>query len=171
MTSLVGNIVERKPGQTSSSSLSSQRINGDSSTGFPVAQHRSKSAFSRSRNQAKQTNDKDRPQQPPIVSISTAVGPESSSHGHEVTDWRRQVEEDNVRRVASMTEEEREEERNEIMQKFGPGIGDILKKARAAREGKDQEQEFRPMEGVPLSPKSPRKDLKAIKSMLLIFFT
>ncbi|KAJ6612794.1 hypothetical protein B0H10DRAFT_2051136 [Mycena sp. CBHHK59/15] len=41
---------------------------------------------------------------------------------------------DNELRVAAMTEEEREHERRDILEKLGPGIEDILKKIREGRE-------------------------------------
>lgn len=42
--------------------------------------------------------------------------------------------EENERRVAGMTEEEREEERREIERMFGGGVGDVLRRARERRE-------------------------------------
>lgn len=44
------------------------------------------------------------------------------------------MEEQNRRRVEAMTEEEREAERREILERFGPNVGEILRKARAARD-------------------------------------
>ena len=44
------------------------------------------------------------------------------------------MEEDNRRRVDAMTEEEREAETKEILERFGPNVGEILRRARAARE-------------------------------------
>jgi RPAP1-like, N-terminal len=42
--------------------------------------------------------------------------------------------EENEKLVAAMTEEEREQERSQIGEKFGKNIGDVLRKARMARE-------------------------------------
>ncbi|KAG6817425.1 hypothetical protein H0H92_002953, partial [Tricholoma furcatifolium] len=39
-----------------------------------------------------------------------------------------------------MTEEEREEERQEILDRFGAGVGDLLKRVRMAREKQVQEK-------------------------------
>jgi len=49
-------------------------------------------------------------------------------------DWRVRVSEENERRVAAMTEEAREQERREIEEKFGKDIGEVLRRARMARE-------------------------------------
>ena len=42
--------------------------------------------------------------------------------------------EENERRVASMTDQERDEERRGIEERFGKNIGEVLKRARMARE-------------------------------------
>lgn len=47
--------------------------------------------------------------------------------------------EENERRVASMTEQEREEAQREIEEKFGKNIGEVLKRAKIAR-GADKGQ-------------------------------
>ena len=39
-------------------------------------------------------------------------------------------------RVADMTEEQREEEIQQILERFGTSVGDVLKRARLARESK-----------------------------------
>ena len=44
------------------------------------------------------------------------------------------MEEENQRRVEAMTESELEAERKEILERFGPNVGEILRRARAARE-------------------------------------
>jgi hypothetical protein len=48
--------------------------------------------------------------------------------------------EENERRVAAMTEEEREQERREIEEKFGKNIGDVLRRARLAREAHQKQK-------------------------------
>lgn len=40
---------------------------------------------------------------------------------------------ENEQHVEGMTEEEREEERREIMERFGTGVGDLLRRVRNAR--------------------------------------
>ncbi|KZT69607.1 hypothetical protein DAEQUDRAFT_765434 [Daedalea quercina L-15889] len=79
--------------------------------------------------------------------------------GGESGDWRGQVEEENRRRVETMTEEEREQERRDVLERFGPDVGDILRKARAARERKERKTENAEggREEIPLVPGSPSR--------------
>ena len=65
----------------------------------------------------------------PAPAASASAMPSSG----ESNSWRTQVEEENQKRVEAMTEEEREQERREILEKFGPDVGEILRKARKAR--------------------------------------
>ena len=58
----------------------------------------------------------------------------TTSEGSEGDNWRAQMSEENERRVAAMTEQEREEERTEIEQRFGKNIGEALKRVQMARE-------------------------------------
>jgi RNA polymerase II-associated protein 1 len=62
------------------------------------------------------------------------------SEDPDVGDWRLQISEENERRVARMTEEERGEARRDIEEKFGKNIGDVLRKVRMAREAKQMEK-------------------------------
>ena len=54
--------------------------------------------------------------------------------------WRVQISQENERRVAAMTEEEREQERREIEEKFGKNIGEVLKRVRMAREANEKQK-------------------------------
>ncbi|EGN97918.1 hypothetical protein SERLA73DRAFT_91073 [Serpula lacrymans var. lacrymans S7.3] len=54
---------------------------------------------------------------------------------------RRQISEENERRMASMTEEEIDQERKDIVERFGNGVGDLLKKVKEARERRPQSME------------------------------
>ncbi|RPD56637.1 hypothetical protein L226DRAFT_615407 [Lentinus tigrinus ALCF2SS1-7] len=123
-SSLVGSIFERKP-VAKPIAPSAPTTN----TGFPAVKHRSQSAFAR----ARATGSAKRAQQVPTVQ-SSAPPRKDASQSSVPEDWRAQVEEDNRRRVEAMTEEEREQERAEILEKFGPGIADVLRRARATRE-------------------------------------
>jgi hypothetical protein len=125
--SLIGSIIERNP--KSSLSTPPKPPNSTGQSGFPIAQHRSKSAFSRGREDFKKT----RAQAPPPV-VSANAGAQSV----EREDRLRQISEENERRVADMTEEERMQERAEILKRFGPDVGDILRRAREARERRTQ---------------------------------
>ncbi|TFK90974.1 hypothetical protein K466DRAFT_516113, partial [Polyporus arcularius HHB13444] len=127
--SLVGSILERKPiARPTAPSAPTTR------TGFPAVKHRSQSAFARARGSGLQKRE----QQVPVVQSSSTPRPKDVFQSDATDDWRAQVEEENRRRVEAMTEDEREEERAEVLEKFGPGIADVLRKARAAREAKQR---------------------------------
>ena len=57
-----------------------------------------------------------------------------------IDDLRRQISEENDRRIEGMREEGTERERKEIIGQFGSGIGDLLRKAKEAREKGEREQ-------------------------------
>ena len=57
-----------------------------------------------------------------------------------IDDLRRQISEENDRRIEVMREEEKERERGEIIGQFGSGIGGLLRKAKEAREKWVREQ-------------------------------
>lgn len=124
-SAIVGSVVERKP--TSSFSTPKAAVTGK--TGFPTVQHRSKSAFARNRDDLRRSVS--RPKDVPIV-LPTNVHPAST----ELADWRQQISKENEERVADMTEEQREEEIQQILERFGTSVGDVLKRARLARESK-----------------------------------
>jgi RNA polymerase II-associated protein 1 len=123
---LVGSVVERRPGASPLSETTFSALPGK--TGFPAAQHRSKSAFARGRDELRRSG----PLRPGDVPVVVPSGP--TKLPPDPDDWRNQISEENQRRVEEMSEEERERERQEIMEKFGPGVGDILKRVREARE-------------------------------------
>lgn len=143
---LVGSVFERKP---TSSPLIVPGRNTSGKTGFPPVQHRSKSAFARGRDELRKLNgiNPERLRDVPVVASTSSRAPEKPERTGplileprplkrpaEPDDWRRQISEENEKKVDSMTEEQREEERKEILERFGAGIGDLLKKAREARE-------------------------------------
>ena len=57
-----------------------------------------------------------------------------------IDDLRRPISEENDRRIEGMREEGIERERREIIGQFGGGIGDLLRKAKDAREKGEREQ-------------------------------
>lgn len=120
---MIGSVFERKP-----TSHSAPKAFSSGSTGFPAVQHRSKSsAFARNREEVRKTGlsrPRDVPTIVPSVKNPTPVDPD---------EWRNQINRENEQRVESMTEEEREQERQEIMERFGAGVGDLLKRVRLAR--------------------------------------
>ncbi len=143
---LVGSVFERTP-RSSMSSPSTPRTNG-STTGFPVARHRLKSA----RNQEAEQSADVLPSQaavPPVVQRVTRTQKQVPSEEQpDMDDWRVRMSEENERRVAAMADEEREQERREIEEKFGKNIGDVLKRARMAREAhKMQKKAMASLEG------------------------
>ena len=152
---LVGSVLERIPGSTSSSSRSPAP-----KAGFPPVEHRTKSAFSRSRDLSKTSSPNgERPSHPPPIVTSerlrlpTVVPPPSTSDEPE---WREDVGRENEKIVASMSPEEREVERREVLERFGPGVGAILQKAKRNREmrlsGLEGMEFEREVERVPGSP-------------------
>ncbi|KAG5641607.1 hypothetical protein DXG03_004644 [Asterophora parasitica] len=123
--SLVGSVFERK-----SASHSTPKTFTPSKAGFPAVQHRSKSAFARNREALRKAGASRLRDVPPVISAETVQAPKPVDPDA----WRDQMSRENEQRVASMTEDEREEERQEIIQRFGSGVGDLLKRVRLARE-------------------------------------
>ncbi|OCF56104.1 hypothetical protein L486_06045 [Kwoniella mangroviensis CBS 10435] len=118
--------------------------------GFPVAVHRSQrpSAFAKARQQqaARQSGQTSRVigegkavDLVPSIGVSTTPHNEGvSSQGKlsEMEQVRQSVEVENVRRVEGMSSAEREEEVEELKERFGSGIVDLMKKRKEAREGR-----------------------------------
>jgi RNA polymerase II-associated protein 1 len=132
--SLVGSIVERFP--NSSSLAPPKHLNAVAKTGFPPAQHRSKSVFSKSR---KDSEGSGSTTASASASFSSPLANVSLPSAH-TSDWRSQIHEENERRVAGMTEEEHARARAAILDHFGDGIGDVLNKVRGLRERREQEE-------------------------------
>lgn len=140
---LIGSVLERTPTR---SVPESQRFNfGTGSTGFPAVKRRAQldgdrivrgqSAFMRSRVDPKKATEV------PIVT--------SASHSAlENSDWRQAISQENETRVHAMTEEEREQEKREIVERFGDNIGELLKKAREARLKKSSQNKLDLDEGM-----------------------
>ncbi|KAF9517230.1 hypothetical protein BS47DRAFT_1390022 [Hydnum rufescens UP504] len=140
---MIGNIKER---ETSSTPTPPSIPSTSRRSGFPKAQHRlKKSAFLGSRES--QNRDSSRggvravPHVAPVSEGSHApyrsdeVEPPPLGHKiHDVDEIRAQVSAENEQLVQSMSDEQRETERQEIYARFGPGIGDVLRRAREARE-------------------------------------
>ncbi|KAF9450553.1 hypothetical protein P691DRAFT_788998 [Macrolepiota fuliginosa MF-IS2] len=133
---LVGSVLERKP---SGPAIPPNSV-ASTSHGFPAVQHRSKSAFARSREEARKSTPITkavRPQAPPIVipsRPSVVGGTGAEKPGTDI--WRAQTSLENEVCVANMTDEEREAEKREILERFGADVGEVLMRARLAREKK-----------------------------------
>lgn len=141
---LIGSVFERNQLSTPAAPSSSKTT----ATGFPAVQHRSKSAFARNREKNIAGGKASaRLKEPPLVStasaFTTAPAHAQSPNGADASDddWLRQVGEENARKVASMTDAEREAEKREIEEKFGSGIGEILRRAKEAREARERDME------------------------------
>ncbi|KAI0763560.1 hypothetical protein BD413DRAFT_483649 [Trametes elegans] len=160
-STLIGSILERKP--VGKPSAPSDRT---TKTGFPAVQHRSQSAFARAR-QASQKTGGERLRDVPVVQPSSSPLAQQTLESKPITPpgdpdgWRTHMEEENRSRVDAMTAEEREQERAEILEKFGPNVAEVLKKAREAREGKRKDSspdnaEVGAQPSPPFSPSRPR---------------
>lgn len=150
---LVGSVLERTLGSTPSP----LRLPAPK-TGFPPVQHRTKSAFARSRDLSKQpTPNGERPSQPPLVISEhltlSNVPPQPTS---EESKWREEISQENEKIVTNMSPEERELERREILERFGPGVSEILQRAKRIRDMRRDEkggmESGREIEQVPGSP-------------------
>ncbi|THH29373.1 hypothetical protein EUX98_g4819 [Antrodiella citrinella] len=161
--SLVGSVFERKSGP---SVHNSPKFNGSKATGFPAAKHRSQSAFAKARNDTRNIDGLSRLRDIPIVEPLKSPRAGSSSQQDTEGDWRKQAEAENQRKVESMTDEEREQERIEILERFGPNIAEVLRKARQAREGTAEQTEQKDPLSIDTTLKSPGAEKRAIKSAL-----
>jgi hypothetical protein len=134
---IVGSVFERKI--PAFSATNQPKLSGSSQTGFPVVQHRSKSAFARGRDESKRNGSigPDRTKDIPIVQATNNAGRRAGRLTPKPvieTDLRRQISEENEKKVEGMSKEERDQERRDIIEHFGVGISDLLQKAREARE-------------------------------------
>ncbi|KAJ7600749.1 hypothetical protein C8J56DRAFT_911181 [Mycena floridula] len=144
---LVGSVFERKPSASSSSfaPLSTETRK----TGFPPVKHRS--AFIRSREQTQarslhvpvvQSSPKvDAGDAEPRLGEASKLKQETEPAESEVysaepestDDLFEEISRENAAKVAAMSPEEREAERREILEQFGEGIGEVLRRAREKR--------------------------------------
>lgn len=153
---LVGSVFERKPGP-SAPAPSVPQPNG-SKTGFPTAQHRSKSVFARNQARQQPAASSSRDAVPPVVQQASETNDLLPSEGLDTDDWRVRMNEENERRVGAMTEEEREQERREIEEKFGKNIGDVLRRVRMARESQEKQNKAAASLEGDLTPSRPDGD-------------
>ncbi|KAF8635942.1 hypothetical protein AX15_000113 [Amanita polypyramis BW_CC] len=129
---LVGSVLERK----TPASSNPPRASTSSHSGFPAVEHRSKSAFARNRGTLRNHRTTRLRGAPSVIPAVDKHAPTILSAQTTSSDsWRDQISEENQRKVGAMTDEEREEEKKWIFERFGPEIGSILKRAKEAREG------------------------------------
>lgn len=124
MPLMLGSVVERKP----TSSLSRPSTATSNKTGFPSVQHRSKSAFARNRGEEQNNSER----------VTRSLNEASTLPAGD--DWRDRMSKENEERVASMDNDEREDEKRQILDRFGANIGDVLKRARLVREHRKQSE-------------------------------
>ena len=140
---LLGEIKERQMGPGSRGRPVSNNRFAVPTTGFLVTQHRSKtpSALAKARAQQQQSLQIDLNEQlkPPIIvpSIRLVAARRKSGAVEELDgDWKDQMQLKNDELLANMTEEEKEREQEAVLAQFGGGIVDLVKMAKAWREGK-----------------------------------
>jgi len=135
---MIGNIKEREPSGAPPAKPLLPRV-----TGFPKAQHRSKDPLSLFSSERQRATDTSLETAPPETSNQPQLRPplilDIPSHTEESCDgspgrMRAEISAENARIVGGMTDEQRDAERQEIFTRFGGDIGDILRKAREARE-------------------------------------
>lgn len=163
---LIGSVLERKR----NGAAPPPRPIDSHQQGFPLAKHRSKSTFGRSRELARDTSStakEKHPLAPPIIVSSPTSAGDIKSAKPVVDDWREQMSAENEMRVATMNDEAREEEKQEILKRFGADIGDILMRARRARET-NTTQDRRPTEGVNTAMSFLPQPLKDLPEGILI---
>ncbi|KAJ3518188.1 hypothetical protein NLJ89_g32 [Agrocybe chaxingu] len=114
--SIVGSVIERK----SASPLTPKRPASTAKIGFPTVQHRSKSAFARNREEQRKPTMSRAKDVPFVLPSSRPIPPTVTAN------WREQMSKENEDRVASMDNEEREEERRQILKRFGNNIEGVL---------------------------------------------
>jgi hypothetical protein len=119
-SAIIGSVFERKPRLAPTA----PQVFTSGKSGFPAVQHRSKSAFARGREKTGSSRPRD---------VPTIIQTDRKPKTNDPDEWRNQVSRENQERVEGMTEEEREEERREIIARFGAGVGDLLKRVQQAR--------------------------------------
>ena len=139
MSALIKDIVERQGKSTRASDAPDNGRFGTTAKGFPQVQHRSSgsSAFARARAAKRDT---ERLSEPPVVSKSTAAElsldtPPASAVTSVPADWRAAISEENDNRLNGMSEEEKASERNDILERFGPGVLDLVRRIALRRQG------------------------------------
>ncbi|KLO09399.1 hypothetical protein SCHPADRAFT_893154 [Schizopora paradoxa] len=184
--SLVGAVVERNAGSSSSRAF----VGSATPTGFPSVQHRSKSAFARSRDTNRRATGS-----VPVVERSAvnkgvedvvvekvqenlsgrSTGPTStlSLAQPDVTppadgqddEWRAQMSSENARMVEEMSEEERDKHRVEILDQLGPDVASLIRRARETRQTQSHNEDI--AQPVPNRPHAISKFVDGPKGILV----
>lgn len=143
--SLIGDVFERNVAEKP---VKAPATRGTANTnGFPSVQHRSKSAFAKAREARNGGPSSGRLTEIPVVQSTARAEPDQSENvpsqltstnmmaGLRPTgDWKDHISRENERRVAAMTEQERELERAELLEQFGPGLDTMMRKIMENKE-------------------------------------
>ncbi|THU78396.1 hypothetical protein K435DRAFT_973548 [Dendrothele bispora CBS 962.96] len=155
--SLIGSVFERKP--TALPNAPSSHLT-KTKHGFPLAQHRSlnpvprkKSAFQKAREESGRGERLEEPPRIIPIKSSLAFQPAGEDTDSEFelphkSSWRSQISSENETRVSNMSAEERERERQEIIERFGKDVGEILRRTRERREREEAELALNKMKNM-----------------------
>jgi hypothetical protein len=139
-TTVLGNIVERNNSvQAQNTSIKAPRIlESDVPIGFPKATHRSQSAFAKAR------ANRNEPRPDTVSKINASIPNETDKTARPIAmpsgqrgidaEWRKSMEQENKAVVQAMSEEERKQEREDLISQFGPDIVNLVTKMRVAKE-------------------------------------
>lgn len=114
------------------------------SSGFPTAHHRSKSAFARAQQGNRQSPVERRRDVPKVATSSSLRNSVQAPAGNGLnegagdvqgTTWEDQMRHDNARLVEQMSDEERKRHTSEVLDQFGPNLGELVRKMKRARDG------------------------------------
>ena len=144
--SLIGSVFERKTPRTPFAP--SSRFTGTPGTGFPTAQHRFESAFARARDEANLKGNvaglrrtevpsvaKKSHTHPPAAQTAPIIDPKPIPTDTDAL--LRQIDEENARTIARMSEDEIKQERCAILEQLGEGTGQLLRRVQEARRRKE----------------------------------
>ena len=145
--SLIGSVFERTKPRTPPAQ--SSRFTGTPGTGFPTAQHRFKSAFARARDEANLKGNvaglrrTDAPSvvskqprtHPPVAPTAPIIDPKPIPTDTDAL--LRQIDEENARTIARMSEDEINQEKRAILEQLGEDTGQLLRRVQEARRRKE----------------------------------
>lgn len=168
--SLIGEVIERTPTSDSrfkshfGSENEVKRVNG-----FPVVEHRSRSRFGRSEVRERERENGRRVDVPPVVGSSSTSSSKNGDMSKTLeqyvhpsliplyqqifnhlllsrlgqddpTSILQSISQQNEDRVASMSDEQRIGELEEVREQLGSGIGDLMRRVREARERRERSE-------------------------------
>ena len=140
---IVKEIVERASSSQQAAPPAPSRV---TSRGFPPAKHRSTRGIPepgtrfplRLDNEGTSTNTSAQESRP--TGSSATAGP-SRAPTEDLTSLQAQIDAENKARIAAMSEEERKQEAQELIERFGPGLVGLMQRRRAQHQAKNTEEE------------------------------